>query len=158
VAAAWQHLAAFEPADTRNSVTVFRGTQVLLLGTHECFYESSACVKAGKLFWSVAPAGHVSQAAAMSDNVGLRQPQWIAVAAAAFATGYLIYSLVGLGADFQLTRQTLLADQVRFRHNAVCADLGKSPGSDEHDACMDALRDLKGWHHKVFLDENESLL
>jgi|tagenome__1003787_1003787.scaffolds.fasta_scaffold20426990_2 hypothetical protein len=94
----------------------------------------------------------------MSRIFGLTQPQWIAVAAAAFATAYLVYSLAVLGSDFQLTRQGLLADQVRYRHGILCTQLGKQPGSVEHGACMDALDDLKGWHYHVFVDENQSLL
>ena len=94
----------------------------------------------------------------MSSNLGLTQNQWTAVAAAAAAAAYLVYTLVGMGFDLQLTRQAQMAEQVSVRHDRVCAQLGKRPGSVDHATCMEALSDLKGWHHKLFLDETESLL
>jgi hypothetical protein len=104
------------------------------------------------------PAGHVSREANMLKNSGLTQDQWAAVMAAALATAYLVYTLVGLGTDFQATRQSRLAEQVSVRHSAICTYLGKLPASADHSACMDTLLDLKGWHERVFQEENESLL
>jgi|1186.fasta_scaffold938404_2 hypothetical protein len=94
----------------------------------------------------------------MLKNLGLTRDQWTAVVGAAFATAYLIYTLVGLGSDFQTTQQIRLAEQVNVRHSAICTHLGMVPESADHNACMNTLFDLKSWHEKVFREENESLL
>lgn len=91
-------------------------------------------------------------------SVALTRDQWTGLAAAAFATAYLGYVLAGLGSEFQAARQSRLAERVSLRHGAVCSRLGKPPASPDFEACMDALQDLKGWHERVFLEANESLL
>jgi len=65
----------------------------------------------------------------LKKNLALSQDQWTAVTAAAFATAYLVYTLVGLGSDYQTARQSRLAEQVSLRHSAICTYLGKLPAS-----------------------------
>ena len=91
----------------------------------------------------------------LKKNLALSQDQWTDVTAAAFATAYMVYTLVGLGSDYQTARQSRLAEQVSLRHSAICTYLGKLPASADHSACMDSLLDLKGWHEKVFQEQNE---
>jgi hypothetical protein len=63
-----------------------------------------------------------------------------------------------LGSEFQAAREGRLMEKMSFRHSTVCSRLVKPPASADDETCMDALQDLKGWHEKVFLEANESLL
>lgn len=94
----------------------------------------------------------------MLKSIRLTQNEWLAVAGAACATGYLLFMMARLVSEIQAERQTYIADLVSTRHNALCSQLGKPPGGTDHEACMNALLGLKEWHRSVFLEEDGTLL
>jgi hypothetical protein len=82
----------------------------------------------------------------------------VAVAGVALASAYLFSTLLGLGTDYQAAQQERFSELARVRHSVVCTTLGRSPTAAGHDACVDALVELQGWHRRVFLEESESPL
>jgi hypothetical protein len=81
-----------------------------------------------------------------------------AIAGVALAIAYFFTTLVGLGIDRQAAQQERFSELARLRHGIVCENLGRRPSTSEHDACIEALTELQGWHKQLFLEVNGSPL